>query len=653
MSRSSRAASSVRSPTVSASRGTCSAPPNSAAAAAIVDGVQRHAVHARRRAGARLVERDVRVASEAEDGEVDRCGVEHGLVARGLGLGSAAAPSSASRRPIGMPASSRSRSARKLRGSSAPSPRYSSSPSTVTWLAGQRPVGGVAAQRGVQARAAYGRWAAAGASRVRARMRLATSSAAVSPTWWASSRTSSDGGWHRSAGRGWRRTAASSASRPSIGPVDELRCRMVRSALAQLAARRASSRRTWRSSAVGGGRACPTRPATITAQHPPRRTGREPRRATAVLRETTESVSAARRPDVARRTPCQRQVMSATEPLSPLDATFLELEDADPTAHMHIGGVLVFDPLPGGGTPTLTRVRRHLERRLEALPRYRQRLSRRTTGGLRWPEWEPDERFDIAAHVTRAALPRPGGERELLAWAADFWSHRLDRARPALARRAARGPRRRPLGARHQDPPLPRGRRRLDRRGHGAARCRAEARAVEAADPDASRACRRQRERAAPLGRPADGGGRGDRGGGSPSAARRRGARRRARTARAAHPRRARRRAADERQRPAQRASPAGRHRGAARGDQGDQAGARRDGQRRHPLARHRRAARAARGARGDPARRGPACDGARQRPCRGRAPRARATASPRCSSISRSRWASRAPATDRCVRRP
>ncbi|HEX5898378.1 MAG TPA: wax ester/triacylglycerol synthase domain-containing protein, partial [Solirubrobacteraceae bacterium] len=87
--------------------------------------------------------------------------------------------------------------------------------------------------------------------------------------------------------------------------------------------------------------------------------------------------------------------MSATESLSPLDATFLELEDADPTAHMHIGGVLVFDALPGGGTPTLTRVRRHVERRLEALPRYRQRLTRRTTGGLRWPEWEADDRFDI------------------------------------------------------------------------------------------------------------------------------------------------------------------------------------------------------------------------------------------------------------------
>jgi diacylglycerol O-acyltransferase / wax synthase len=122
--------------------------------------------------------------------------------------------------------------------------------------------------------------------------------------------------------------------------------------------------------------------------------------------------------------------MSTTATLSPLDATFLELEDADVTTHMHIGSLLVFDPLPDGGTPSLTRVRRHLERRLGSLPRYRQRLSRRATGGLRWPEWEPDDRFDIAAHVTRAALPKPGGERELLAWAADFWSHRLDRSRP-------------------------------------------------------------------------------------------------------------------------------------------------------------------------------------------------------------------------------
>ena len=122
--------------------------------------------------------------------------------------------------------------------------------------------------------------------------------------------------------------------------------------------------------------------------------------------------------------------MSATARLTALDATFLELEEADDGAHMHIGAVMVFDPLPGGGTPSVEELREHLDARVDALPRYRQRLSERHTGGLRWPEWVDDERFDIAAHVRRATLPAPGGDAELHEWAAEFWSHRLDRARP-------------------------------------------------------------------------------------------------------------------------------------------------------------------------------------------------------------------------------
>ena len=33
--------------------------------------------------------------------------------------------------------------------------------------------------------------------------------------------------------------------------------------------------------------------------------------------------------------------------LTPLDATFLELEEADPTVHMHIGSIMVFEAHPG------------------------------------------------------------------------------------------------------------------------------------------------------------------------------------------------------------------------------------------------------------------------------------------------------------------
>ena len=73
--------------------------------------------------------------------------------------------------------------------------------------------------------------------------------------------------------------------------------------------------------------------------------------------------------------------------LTALDATFLELEDADRSAHMHIGGLLVFD----GPPPTLEALRAQLLERLEGLPRYRQRLSARSARGLRRPLWNKSE----------------------------------------------------------------------------------------------------------------------------------------------------------------------------------------------------------------------------------------------------------------------
>ena len=118
------------------------------------------------------------------------------------------------------------------------------------------------------------------------------------------------------------------------------------------------------------------------------------------------------------------------EQLSPLDTMFLNLEQADDGATMHFGAVMVFDPLRGGRTPDIAQVRRHLDRRLFQLPRYRMRLSSPRAGHLTWAHWEPMPDFAIADHVGHATLPAPGGDAELEEWFADFLSHRIDRRRP-------------------------------------------------------------------------------------------------------------------------------------------------------------------------------------------------------------------------------
>jgi WS/DGAT/MGAT family acyltransferase len=116
--------------------------------------------------------------------------------------------------------------------------------------------------------------------------------------------------------------------------------------------------------------------------------------------------------------------------LTPLDASFLELEQADEAAHMHIGWAMIFDPLPDGGAPSIEEIRSQTAERLELLPRFLERLSSPRVGALSLPAWEPDPDFDVAAHMRHATLPAPGDESELLDWLGDFYSHRLDRARP-------------------------------------------------------------------------------------------------------------------------------------------------------------------------------------------------------------------------------
>ena len=119
-----------------------------------------------------------------------------------------------------------------------------------------------------------------------------------------------------------------------------------------------------------------------------------------------------------------------TDVLSALDETFLELEELEPGALMNIGAIMVFDPVPDGGTPTLPELRATRLEQLGQLPRFTQRLSSTRTGRFARPRWEPADQFDVADHVYQASLPAPGGDRELFEWTGKYFSHPLDRTKP-------------------------------------------------------------------------------------------------------------------------------------------------------------------------------------------------------------------------------
>ena len=89
--------------------------------------------------------------------------------------------------------------------------------------------------------------------------------------------------------------------------------------------------------------------------------------------------------------------------LSAVDASFLYLEQ--PRTPMHVGAVGIFRA-PAGGFD-YERLVETVERRLVAVPRYRQKV-RHVPGELARPVWVDDADFDVAFHVRRSALPRPG-----------------------------------------------------------------------------------------------------------------------------------------------------------------------------------------------------------------------------------------------------
>jgi WS/DGAT/MGAT family acyltransferase len=111
--------------------------------------------------------------------------------------------------------------------------------------------------------------------------------------------------------------------------------------------------------------------------------------------------------------------------LSPLDVSFLYFEE--PTTPMHVGAVAVFQLPPDGFDHD--RLLDLISDRIPFVPRYRQRI-RWVPGRLANPVWVDDENFDIAYHVRRSALPRPGTDEQLDELVARVQSRPLDRNRP-------------------------------------------------------------------------------------------------------------------------------------------------------------------------------------------------------------------------------
>jgi diacylglycerol O-acyltransferase / wax synthase len=113
----------------------------------------------------------------------------------------------------------------------------------------------------------------------------------------------------------------------------------------------------------------------------------------------------------------------AADRMSPLDATFLHVEDG--VSHMHIGAVLLLDP----PAPRFDELATMIAGKLHRAPRYRQCV-RFVPLQLGRPVWVDDPHFNLEYHLRHTALPAPGDQDALRRLVGRIMSQPLDRARP-------------------------------------------------------------------------------------------------------------------------------------------------------------------------------------------------------------------------------
>jgi diacylglycerol O-acyltransferase len=109
--------------------------------------------------------------------------------------------------------------------------------------------------------------------------------------------------------------------------------------------------------------------------------------------------------------------------MSPLDASFLAIEDEN--TPMHIGNVSIFE----GPPPTYGDVVRMVASKLPVVPRYRQKV-RMVPLQLGRPVWVDDPHFQILYHIRHTAVPSPGSDEQLRNLAGRVFAQALDRSKP-------------------------------------------------------------------------------------------------------------------------------------------------------------------------------------------------------------------------------
>jgi diacylglycerol O-acyltransferase / wax synthase len=112
----------------------------------------------------------------------------------------------------------------------------------------------------------------------------------------------------------------------------------------------------------------------------------------------------------------------STDRLSPLDASFLHIEDD--VSHMHIASVAIFE----GPQPPFEEIVSMVDTKLGLVPRYRQ-VVKFVPFDLGRPVWVDDPHFNIEYHLRHTALPAPGGELELRKLVGRVMSQQLDRSK--------------------------------------------------------------------------------------------------------------------------------------------------------------------------------------------------------------------------------